>query len=104
MNNPIPTDAGEPVPDSAAAADPSLDGLLPLYTPAVAAQLLGVRESWLRRRAAARAVACTFVGRHLRFSPADVVAIAAAGAQPAQRPTSPRGTAAPRRSRSGRRR
>ena len=30
--------------------------VLPLYTPAEAARLLAVRESWLRRRATARAV------------------------------------------------
>ena len=50
-------------------------GLLPLYTPAEAATLLAVRESWLRRRAAARTIACTFLGKHLRFSPADLHAI-----------------------------
>jgi excisionase family DNA binding protein len=54
-----------------------------LYTPAEAAQLLKVRESWLRRKAAARQVPCTFLGKHLRFSPADVVAIVTAAAQPA---------------------
>ena len=55
--------------------------VLPLYIPAEAARLLSVRESWLRRRATARAVPCTFVGKHLRFSHADVVAIAQAGAR-----------------------
>ena len=54
---------------------------LPLRTPAQAAQLLAVPESWLRRKAAARVIPCTFLGRHLRFSPADLVAIAAAGAR-----------------------
>jgi excisionase family DNA binding protein len=53
-----------------------------LYTPGEAAQRLRVRESWLRRKAAARQVPCTFLGRHLRFSPADLAAIVAAGAQP----------------------
>jgi excisionase family DNA binding protein len=57
--------------------------VLPLYTPRAAAQLLAVRESWLRRKAAARAVPCTFLGRHLRFSRADLEAIAQAAAQPA---------------------
>lgn len=57
--------------------------VLPLYTPAAAAELLSVRESWLRRRAAARSVPCTFLGKHLRFSHADLVAIAAAAARPA---------------------
>ncbi len=56
--------------------------VLPLHTPAQAAEVLAVRESWLRRRAAERRVPCTFVGKHLRFSHADVVAIAAAAACP----------------------
>jgi excisionase family DNA binding protein len=60
--------------------------LLPLYTAAGAAQLLAVRESWLRRAAAARAVPCTFLGKHLRFSHADVHAIAAAAARPVTAP------------------
>ena len=64
-------------------------GLLPLYTPAAAADLLAVRESWLRRRATARAVPCTFLGKHLRFSPADLVAIARAGATPTGPPPPP---------------
>ena len=42
-----------------------------------------VRESWLRKKVAARQVPCTFLGRHLRFSPADLTAIVAAAAQPA---------------------
>jgi excisionase family DNA binding protein len=54
-----------------------------LYTPAEAAQLLKVRESWLRRKAAARQVPCTFLGKHLRFSPTDLTAIITAAAQPA---------------------
>ncbi|MFL6113848.1 MAG: helix-turn-helix domain-containing protein [Catenulispora sp.] len=62
---------------------------MPLYTPAEAADLLAVRESWLRRRATARAVPCTFLGKHLRFSPADLVAIARAGATPTGPPPRP---------------
>ena len=62
---------------------PAAADRLPLRTPAAAAQLLAVPESWLRRKAAARVIPCTFLGRHLRFSPADLVAIAAAGAQQA---------------------
>ncbi len=53
-----------------------------LYTPAEAAQLLKVRESWLRRKSAARQVPCTFLGKHLRFSAADLAAIITAAAQP----------------------
>ena len=59
-----------------------------LLTPAQAAQLLAVPESWLRRKAGRRLVPCTFIGRHLRFSAADVRAIAAAGAQAARPPRS----------------
>jgi excisionase family DNA binding protein len=58
------------------------DGPL-LYTPAEAARRLQVRESWLRKKAAAREIPCTFLGRHLRFSPADLATIVAACARPA---------------------
>jgi excisionase family DNA binding protein len=65
--------------------------LLPLRTAAEAAQLLAVRESWLRRKAAARAIPCTFLGKHLRFSPADLAAITTAAAQaPRTRSRAPR--------------
>lgn len=43
-----------------------------LYTPAEAAHRLTVKESWLRRQAGRRAVPCTFLGKHLRFSDADL--------------------------------
>jgi excisionase family DNA binding protein len=56
-----------------------------LLTPAQAAGLLQVRESWLRRRAGERRVPCLFVGKHLRFSRADLEAIVAARARPARR-------------------
>jgi excisionase family DNA binding protein len=63
-------------------ADPtSTDPLL--YTPAQAAQRLQVRESWLRKKAAAREVPCTFLGKHLRFSTADLAAIVDACARAA---------------------
>lgn len=74
---------------------PGPSEVLPLYTPAQAAELLAVRESWLRRRAAARTVPCTMLGKHLRFSHADVTAIAAAAARPAG--PVPRRRAMPRR-------
>jgi hypothetical protein len=61
---------------------------LPLRTPAQAAQLLAVPESWLRGKAAARTIPCTFLGKHLRFSPADLAAISVAGAQPLRTRTS----------------
>jgi len=53
-----------------------------VFTPAQAAELLQVRESWLRRRAAQRQVPCTFLGKHLRFSPADLERIIADAARP----------------------
>jgi excisionase family DNA binding protein len=58
-------------------------GQVLLYTPAEAAQRLQVRESWLRKKAAAHEVPCTFLGKHLRFSPADLAGIIAASARPA---------------------
>jgi excisionase family DNA binding protein len=53
-------------------------GVRPLaYTPEQAAVLLAVRPSWLRRAAAAGEIACTYLGKHLRFSDADLHAIIA---------------------------
>lgn len=54
-----------------------------LFAPARAADLLQVKESWLRRRAARRLVPCTFLGKHLRFSRANLEQIAADAARPA---------------------
>lgn len=54
-----------------------------LFTPAQAAALLQVRESWLRRRVARRAVPCTFLGKHLRFSSENLQQIASSAARPA---------------------
>jgi excisionase family DNA binding protein len=52
-----------------------------LHTPAEAAKILKVRESWLRSKAAARVIPCTFVGKHLRFSSSDIVQIMTEGAR-----------------------
>ncbi len=57
-----------------------------LLTPGQAAQLLSVPESWLRRKAGLRLIPATYIGKHLRFSPADLAAIAHAGARPARQP------------------
>jgi excisionase family DNA binding protein len=65
-------------------AGAAVDDAVLLLTPGQAAALLQVRESWLRRRAAERRVPCSFVGKHLRFSRADLDAIVAAGARPAR--------------------
>jgi excisionase family DNA binding protein len=56
---------------------------LRLYTAQQAAALLQVSPSWLRKKATARQVPCTFVGRYLRFSADDVAAILRSGARPA---------------------
>ncbi|GAB3979265.1 hypothetical protein GCM10029978_074180 [Actinoallomurus acanthiterrae] len=50
-----------------------------LYTPAEAAELLKVPESWLRKKAAARLIPCTFLGKHLRFSDDDLRRIVESG-------------------------
>jgi len=55
---------------------------LGLLLPIEAAGLLKVRESWLRKKAAARLIPCTYLGKHLRFSAHDIAAIAAGGARP----------------------
>jgi excisionase family DNA binding protein len=57
-----------------------------LYTPAEAAHRLRVRESWLRKKAAAGDVPRTLLGKHLRFSEADLAAIIAASARSATSP------------------
>jgi hypothetical protein len=64
-----------------------------LYTAAEAAGILKVRESWLKTKAAARMIPCTFIGKHLRFSDDDIAAIMRAGArQPiTTRPPRPHG-------------
>lgn len=52
-----------------------------LHTPAEAAGILRVRESWLRTKATERAIPCTFIGKHLRFSESDIVQIKQVGAR-----------------------
>lgn len=52
-----------------------------LHTVAEAAVILKVRESWLRTKASARLIPCTFVGKHLRFSDDDIAEIMRAGAR-----------------------
>jgi hypothetical protein len=53
----------DPTPDACTGVVGEGDRLLPLLTPSQAAELLAVRESWLRRRATARTVPCTFLGK-----------------------------------------
>jgi hypothetical protein len=52
-----------------------------LHTVAETAQILKVRESWLKTKASARLVPCTFVGKHLRFSDDDIAEIMRLGAR-----------------------
>jgi hypothetical protein len=52
-----------------------------LHTAAEAAGILKVRESWLKTKASARLIPCTFVGKHLRFSDSDITEIMRAGAR-----------------------
>jgi helix-turn-helix protein len=67
--------AAPPATSSSTIGDPrSAEPLL--FTAEQAASRLQVRPSWLRRKAAARAVPCRFVGKHLRFSRADIETIA----------------------------
>jgi hypothetical protein len=61
-----------------------------LYTAAEAAGILKVRESWLKTKAAARMIPCTFIGKHLRFSDDDIAAIMRAGARQPITPRPPR--------------
>ncbi|MDZ5446544.1 helix-turn-helix domain-containing protein [Micromonospora sp. 4G57] len=82
-------------PPPARAGDQSDDQGPRLYTPAEAAALLRVPESWLRRRAGRRQIPRTFLGKHLRFSAADLDAIIAAAAEPATARRRARRTAHP---------
>jgi excisionase family DNA binding protein len=50
-----------------------------LHTVTEAAGILKVHESWLRTKAAARLIPCTFIGKHLRFSDGDIAEIMRAG-------------------------
>ena len=52
-----------------------------LHTAAEAAEILKIRESWLKTKASARLIPCTFVGKHLRFSDGDIAEIMRAGAR-----------------------
>lgn len=52
-----------------------------LYTAAEAAHILKVRESWLKTKASARLIPCTFIGKHLRFSDDDIEQIMNIGAR-----------------------
>lgn len=83
INRPHPVDQpSEPAIDKIDAEQAAEIEAPLLYTAEQAATLLQVRPSWLRRKAAARAVPCRFIGKHLRFSRADIETIAETGATP----------------------
>lgn len=69
---------------SSSTADDTMPAEPLLFTAEQAASLLQVRPSWLRRKAAARAVPCRFVGKHLRFSRTDIETIAEGTLPPLQ--------------------
>ena len=73
-------------PEAAARTPLAGDAAPLLYTPAEAAALLAVPESWLRRKAGRRLIPCTFLGKHLRFSPANLADITQAGTQATRQP------------------
>ncbi len=54
-----------------------------LFTVTETAEILKIPESWLKAKATARVIPCTFVGKHLRFSDQDISEIINAGARPA---------------------
>jgi excisionase family DNA binding protein len=55
----------------------------PLLTVEQAAAMLAVPASWLKQRVASHMVACTRLGRHIRFTRDQVASIVAASEQPA---------------------
>lgn len=65
---------------------PPADTARILHTPTAAAEILSMKESWLRRAAGRRIIPSTKIGKHLRFSTQDLNDIAARGQRPARRP------------------
>jgi excisionase family DNA binding protein len=53
-----------------------------LMTVDQAAALLAVPSSWLKQRVASHAIACTRLGRHIRFTSEQIAAIVTANEQP----------------------
>lgn len=54
----------------------------PLRTVREAASILGVSETWIYSRTAARSIPHTRLGGHVRFTDADLAAIVSGGATP----------------------
>jgi hypothetical protein len=85
-DRPESTEPVDPVVAETAPESDTRDTAPILYTADQAATMLQVRPSWLRRRAAARAVPCRFLGKHLRFARQDIEEIAAAARHAARTP------------------
>lgn len=62
---------------------PRKESIETLLTVEQAAAMLAVPVSWLKQRVSARSVACTRLGRHVRFTRDQVAAIVEASEQPA---------------------
>lgn len=76
------TGQSETVPEGAGAQPESAAveaNMLRLFTADQAALLLQIPASWLRKKAAAGLIAHTRIGRHLRFSPADLKSLIETG-------------------------
>lgn len=74
-DRPLPSPGAPHQPTHGATGGPGHPADTVLYTAEQAAQMLQVRPSWLRRKAAARAIPCRYLGKHLRFTRTDVQAI-----------------------------
>lgn len=61
---------------------PSLGMVASLLTVEEAAERLNVPASWLRKRVAERKVACTRLGRHIRFTQEQLTQVVESCAQP----------------------
>lgn len=53
-----------------------------MFTPAEAADVLSIPESWLRRQAGRRTIPSTMIGGHLRFTASELNVIVAAAHRP----------------------
>lgn len=77
--HPVPRNASV-IPDSDLPAETTHEPTL--LTLEQAARLLAVPTSWLKQRVSAREIACTRLGRHIRFTRDQVDALIAACEQP----------------------
>lgn len=64
-------------------------GMAPLLSVQQAAEVLNVSVDWVRKKATAREIPFTKIGRHIRFTPEHIAQIIAAGEQPVLNPPDP---------------